>query len=102
MKSINNQNFQGWEYEEDDSDIDGDLMEIEQAENEYLNQSDAEDNEEKENNEVNSGGDRKRKRQSITTKTPETLAKRVKIEFPCDFCELKMGTKANLEVKLRL
>jgi hypothetical protein len=75
-------------------------MEIEQAENEYLNQSDGEDNDEKENNEVNSGGDRKR--QPITKRTPKTPAKRVKTEFPCDFCEKIIGSKANLEVKLQL
>jgi hypothetical protein len=79
------------------------LEEIKQAENEYLNRPDAgEDNDEKENNDRNSGGDRKRKRQPINTRTPETPAKRVKTEFPCDFCEKKMGTKANLEVKLQL
>ena len=77
-------------YEQDDSDtIDGDLEEIEPAENEYLNRP-------------NAGGDRKRNRQSITTSTTETLAKLVKTEFPCDFCKWKFGAKANLEVKLQL
>jgi hypothetical protein len=98
------------EFYEQDSDVDGDLLE--QDENEYLDQSDAgEDNDGKEN----SGGDRKRKRQFVTTSTPvfeklpralveasETPSKHVKTEFPCDFCEGKFGRKANLEVKLQL